>query len=375
MFRSAVFVIYDKNSCLDDYIEYLLESVAKNIQYLIVIVNGKISDDGYNKLGLFSDNVVIRNNIGFDIGAYRDAILRYIPDEILKKTDELILMNDTFYGPLFPIDEWIGVFDETIDFWGITIHHEADIPHKSMTLMHVPEHIQSYFIAIRKRMLSSDRFREYWKGIPNYTDVQDVIDNFEVKFTEHFKSLGFKYSALSELSGSPEIDEFKGNIYIERPYELLSECRIPFVKKKAIIDIFNKESITCRIIEWINNNTKYDVKLITDCIGRQINNGEGWWGKTTFCGLDDFYNTHSRIYIFGAGTYGKKFRNYFKFRGWRYEALLTTDPTQENEEIRLFSDVSINDGDGVVAAVGLRLRDEVISIIKTKFCNGNIFVF
>ncbi|MFR3960589.1 MAG: rhamnan synthesis F family protein [Streptococcus salivarius] len=44
------------------------------------------------------------------------------------------------------------------------------------------EHLQSYFISF-KNMLSLRSLSKFWTSIKTFTDVQDVIDNYETRVT------------------------------------------------------------------------------------------------------------------------------------------------------------------------------------------------
>ena len=48
--RMGIFVFYDAVGVVDDYAEVLLESMRKEVQKLIVIVNGTVESIGYQRL-------------------------------------------------------------------------------------------------------------------------------------------------------------------------------------------------------------------------------------------------------------------------------------------------------------------------------------
>ena len=100
MKRLGVFVFYDASGIVDPYVEYLLESMKNIIQKLIIIINGEIKDEEYNKLKKYSQDIFIRKNYGYDAGAYKDVFMQFLTRKEQIKWDEIILFNDTFYGPL-----------------------------------------------------------------------------------------------------------------------------------------------------------------------------------------------------------------------------------------------------------------------------------
>ena len=46
----------------------------------------------------YTNEIIIRENSGFNAGAYADVIVKVLDDEI-RDWDELVLCNDIFFGP------------------------------------------------------------------------------------------------------------------------------------------------------------------------------------------------------------------------------------------------------------------------------------
>lgn len=57
----------------------------------------------------YSDHIVIRENIDYDAGAYKEIISGLAQNDELKNWDEIVLFNDTFYGPFF---DWQIIFEK-----------------------------------------------------------------------------------------------------------------------------------------------------------------------------------------------------------------------------------------------------------------------
>lgn len=99
MRRLGIFSFFDKDGIVDTYIEYLLMDLMLVIDKLIVVVNGKLCSAGREKFEKYAANVILRPNKGFDAGAYSEIIVNVLGEEEIKKWDEIVLCNDTFYGP------------------------------------------------------------------------------------------------------------------------------------------------------------------------------------------------------------------------------------------------------------------------------------
>ena len=90
--RLLIYFFFDADGVVDDYNIYMLQDMMKSCQHLFVISNGKLTKEGYEKFSKLADCIVERNNTGFDVGAYKEA-LQTIGWEELSKYDEVILMN------------------------------------------------------------------------------------------------------------------------------------------------------------------------------------------------------------------------------------------------------------------------------------------
>ena len=91
---------------------------------IIFFSNGPLSRDSEIKLQRVVDDVVLRPNVGFDVSAYKEGLERidYNGEGLY---DEVLLVNHTCYGPVFPFSE---LFEEMegrdCDFWGVSAHAE-----------------------------------------------------------------------------------------------------------------------------------------------------------------------------------------------------------------------------------------------------------
>ena len=75
MRRIGIFVFFDANGIVDRYIPYMLEDLMKNLERLVVVVNGKITDEGkeiaetiYERHELISD-ILVRLGVDKEIAS------------------------------------------------------------------------------------------------------------------------------------------------------------------------------------------------------------------------------------------------------------------------------------------------------------------
>ena len=126
--RLVIYFLYDKDGIVDRYVIYMLEAMKKNSSEIFVVSNGTLTDDSREALCSITPkaNIMERANTGFDVGAYKDALSQY-GWEKLEMFDEVILMNYTIFGPLYPFEDMFQEMNgKDVDFWGITKHHKVD---------------------------------------------------------------------------------------------------------------------------------------------------------------------------------------------------------------------------------------------------------
>jgi len=122
----------------------------------------------------FCRQVIWRRNVGYDFGAYKDAIAA-LGD--LSCVDRLLLMNDSVYGPFRPLTEILNTIDPTqTDLWGITDSWDGHY------------HIQSYFVLFFKEALLSKTFNRFWRRMPYVNSKPWLIRNGEIKLTQQLTS-------------------------------------------------------------------------------------------------------------------------------------------------------------------------------------------
>ena len=219
MNRLGVFVFYDKEGIADRYVFYLLKALHKSFTKLIIVVNGFINDESLSQMKSFSDDIFIRENKGYDAGAYKDVFAYYISAHELKAYDQIVLFNDSIFGPLCSMENMWTFFERNdMDFGGITKHpFFFDDGGNSF-----PSHIQSYFLVVNNKMFTSRLFTDFWCDMSYPVTLYDAVSDFELKFTDYFEKAGFVGKTLiSEL-------KYDGNPYGLYIKELIQNYDMPF---------------------------------------------------------------------------------------------------------------------------------------------------
>jgi len=272
MKRLCLYLTYDKQNIVDRYIGYMLKELRTCVDTIVTICNEKEISKGQDILEAYADKIILRENIGLDAGGFKDALCNLIGWEEVLKYEELILVNDSFFGPFIPMKNIFDVMDRTdIDFWGLTKHAEKI----SVDNDSVPEHIQSFFVVIRKSMMHGEEFKNYWDKMPYYTSYYEVIVKHETKFTEHFYKLGYQYACYADVEAN-DSDNKRNNFnqYFILPYEMIRKRNFPFFKKQQLayetMELYTQEN-QMLALDYIDKKTEYDVDMIWENIIRTIN--------------------------------------------------------------------------------------------------------
>ena len=228
MNRGLVYFHFDPHHQVRDYVVAALSSLRPHANHILLVSNSPISEVDRARLATCCDEILPRPNEGLDAGAYR-AGLEHLGWERLADFDELILTNHTYYAPLRPWEEVLtraaGWGD--ISFWGMT-EHATMRPHPFLAQRELPRHLQSHWIAVRRRLLTDPTFREYWEQMPPVSSYRDSIQWHESRFTGHFAELGHTWQVAFPVdryrSENPAIEE--------APALLADGC--PLLKRRAL---------------------------------------------------------------------------------------------------------------------------------------------
>ncbi|MGN0432258.1 MAG: rhamnan synthesis F family protein [Lachnospiraceae bacterium] len=272
--RLGIYFFFDESGVVDNYVYYYLQELRKQCKELCVVVNGNVQNTYRDKLIQYSDKLIIRENIGFDSWAYREAIEEYGYDYIAENYDEVILNNFTNFGPIYSFEEMFSVMDmRECDFWGHNRYHAQ----KGQRFEDVPmvDHLQSYFTVFRKGILKSPYFKQYWKTLQCPKTYVDAIKFHEIRYTKYFEELGFISSEYIPMEAYSAICN---NAPMYMAYSQMINYHSPFLKRKIFFIQDGKFAFPLReeasvydLIKYVNEETSYDVQLIYENIARTQN--------------------------------------------------------------------------------------------------------
>ncbi|MCJ1996245.1 rhamnan synthesis protein F [Lactococcus piscium] len=266
MKRVAIYFFFDSKGVVHDYVPYFLSDLMKNVDKLIIVVNGQLDEMNEQTLSKFGE-VYFRDNDELDVGAYKFGLSKISSE--LAQFDELILLNNTIMGPLYPFKETFDkMLSEDVDFWGITKVGEIGINDQLLVKSRYDkyyEHIQSHWIAIRKTLFLSLDWEKFWTELPYIADYDTSVGMYETVFTKYFNDLGYKWSVSVD---SDAIYPTSNMPIYDLPRQLVEQARCPIFKKRATFNSLERAMIVGsgeqnpELFDFIKTNTDYPISLI-----------------------------------------------------------------------------------------------------------------
>lgn len=262
--RLGIFCFYNPKGHAPRYVRVLLEALMPHLSELAVVVNGALDDESREMFSEYASRVIVKDNEGLDVAAYRMGLLDYGWDA-LGAFDEVICFNDTVMGPVRPFAEMFDAMDaRDVDFWGITTY-----PAETLDDEDIPTHLQAYWHAYRRSLVSSKPFREYWEGLHDLRDYAEVTREHEMKFTARFEGLGFTWDSYIDPGKFVALTPYP---MLYAPMELLRDTSCPVFKRRSFFldfDFYFDQTAgqpALELFEYVRDHTDYDSDLIWDAV-------------------------------------------------------------------------------------------------------------
>ncbi len=349
--RIGIFCFYDKEGIVDKYVEYLLIELKKVIDELYIVVNGNVKDMGRILFRKYACKVYVRENKGFDAGAYKDVIINLIGVPKIKEFDELVLCNDTFFGPFIGFDTIFKRMEQQdADFWGLKYVNDSFF-----------SHLQSYFLVFGEKILKENiLFRYFNEKINAHTDdIADVYATFERGLFYKLRKEGYSYASYAN---SINCDDYRSGNYSIKIEGL------PLLKKKVFDRKYYINDNVVQAIEIIKNC--YDIELIKETLQRKYVNValENKKNIQTILytiptmnvveqDVIDFSKSVRYLYIYGTGVVATSIFFFFSNMGIKFEGFVISDGKEKRSllkqdlQVLYMSEVNFKDEVGIIIAL------------------------
>ncbi|HEM3667656.1 TPA: alpha-L-Rha alpha-1,3-L-rhamnosyltransferase [Streptococcus suis] len=357
MKRLLLYVHFNKFNRLSTHVEYQLSQMRPLFSKIIFISNSDLveNDEATLRNQRLVDGIIRRENVGFDFAAWRDG-MSYVGFEELKHFDSVTLMNDTCFGPLWDMREIYDRFEQNpeVDFWGMT-NFRANKQFK--------EHIQSYYLSFSQRVVQSKAFQDFWINVQNFTDVQDVIDNYETQVTTNLIDAGYRYQTVFNTVDADTTGMLHPDFSYYNPTAILKN-KVPFIKVKTIDA---NQHITPYILQEIEDTTDYPVDLIVSHMSK-INYPDFKYllARKYVSSVEQAFSGNKKVAVHLHVFYVdllQEFLTAFQAFAFDYDLFITTDHKEKVAEIE---EILVENSRAAEIVVTGNIGRDVLPMLKLK---------
>lgn len=341
----AIASTYDRNGIIDNYLIFYLTSLKRIANRLVVAVNGKLTEEGKERLMSVADEIYRRPNTGFDFGAYRDVLKNHLKPGELEQYQELVLCNDTCYGPFVSFENiFAWMRENSLEFWSMNYIEDSLLPH-----------FQSYFMTASGRGIGLVRdflLQEVDSDIEN--PVQAC--GYEHGLSERIIASGIKTDYYtSYVKGYHDLDIFGAPDYA---MDLLG---LPLLKRRAFSDELSVKDNCRRALCMIAEQGTYPVSYILDNVNRIYHRDfsealqkqyitEVSYFERNYAAREEviaFCRKHKKVYVYGNGymavLFMARFRRYMNgFGGYVVSDEYYEGTENQKEQIYKLSQINMD---------------------------------
>lgn len=182
--KVALFVHFDAAGRVVTATRNFIASLDRPDLSIVFVTNSeRIQDEDMAFLKLHCSTVLIRRNIGYDFGAWRDALDTLgLPRP---ETRAIYLINDSVFGPFTDLEPVLAAVDfERADLWGATESWQ----HRY--------HLQSFFLVCGDHVIRSSAWRDFWRSVRPIPCKDWIIRHCEIGFTGAMTAGGARCAAI-----------------------------------------------------------------------------------------------------------------------------------------------------------------------------------
>lgn len=226
--RTAIFASFSGDGRIKDTVLYYLKGLREVVDNIVFVANCPVFPDEVSKLDGLVRLAVFRNHGGYDFGSYKigwseaRALGLLEPDV----SDELVVCNDSCYGPVFPFSRVFAEMERRrkaaerpSDFWGM-----------SLVRQYGRRMIPSYFYVFGPAILEGSELDRWFERMEPCRNRGQVVLRCESVLTQYLEGAGFVSDALVPESFQIE----RQGTPIKFPLATLRDYGDPLVKVKAL---------------------------------------------------------------------------------------------------------------------------------------------
>lgn len=210
--RLFLFAGYDASGIIDDALVYYVRKLAA-LGDVVLCMDSDCNASELAKIKPFVVHAMARRHGEYDFGSYKRAYIWACDNLRLSDYDFVYMVNDSVYGPLFPLQPIITDLESrNLDAFGLVCNPNRRHPH-----------IQSWFIGMRQSVFLSDWFDTFIRGVKKLDSKGAITREYEHGFTRRIAEHNLSWGCMLTVH----------NRGVYNQVRRLYRRGLPFVKKVA----------------------------------------------------------------------------------------------------------------------------------------------
>ena len=210
--RLFLFAGFDKSGIVDDAMILYIRALSK-LGDVIVFIDSDCDATQTKKLKPYVLNATAKRHGEYDFGSYKRAFAWANTHTDLSQYDFMYMVNDSVYGPLFPLKPYITKMESfATDAFGMVHSTKSEHPH-----------IQSWFIGMRPSVFMSKWFGEFLSAVTPQKSKGAITHLYEHGFSKRVMENGGTYACLYTAHNRDIYNKIK-HYY---------RAKMPFIKRAA----------------------------------------------------------------------------------------------------------------------------------------------
>lgn len=247
------------------YVPYALKKYKEVSDRLIVVTDIQADHANFNEINQLADLIVRspKGDITLSLNGYQLG-LAAIDSEELKSYDEILFVDTTCYGPIFPL---APILDDpqrlSADFWSIGFFtRKANL--RLMEKIKLDHVMTLNFFTVNRRVATSPEFQEFMRGKHVFVDDSDYRVDGSHKLHASLERAGFKWKSFPQ----PEKTQTSEPMLFEAPEMVRLGCPV-ILRNIFKLDplVTDMQAVECRaVLDALRENSDFDEAMIWDSI-------------------------------------------------------------------------------------------------------------
>ncbi|MBQ6342126.1 MAG: hypothetical protein IJI41_03265 [Anaerolineaceae bacterium] len=253
--RMAVVSCFFADGKVPDTLLILLRGLKDVADNIILVGDCPVFPSELEKLNGYVCYAKFKRHMQYDFGSYKRGFFYARETGILDQTKELLFLNDSCYGPIYPFPEvFTKMAESNCDFWGMSGHIQTR-SYKS--------HISSYFMLFRESIIRTKDLDTFLDRVRGSLYRNKVIVLLETELTNYLHEKGFTWDTYCK-------DMFVDGII--NPLSMAERYRNPLIKKKAFSSRTTEDINAVLALIRENNPELAEYITIQSCNSTPIHN-------------------------------------------------------------------------------------------------------